>query len=78
LTWLGDGLANVTKVVGERLELSAVVDDGEITLVEVVKLGFIEDDTLQLIVVVEGMDGHLEGEGTSLLLGLADDAQHLR
>jgi hypothetical protein len=33
LTWFEDGLANITKVVGERLELGAVVDDGEITLV---------------------------------------------
>jgi hypothetical protein len=33
LTGFGDGLANVAKVVGERLELGSVVGDGEITLI---------------------------------------------
>jgi hypothetical protein len=43
-----------------------------------VKLGFVEDDVLQLIVVVEGVDGRPEGEGINLLFGLVDDVQHLQ
>lgn len=62
LTWLRDGLADVAEVVGEGLELGAVVGDGHVTLVEVAELCLIEDGALELVVVVQVGDGRPEGE----------------
>jgi hypothetical protein len=42
LAWLGDGVDDITEIVGQLLQLVAIVGDGEIALIEAVEFGLKE------------------------------------
>jgi hypothetical protein len=66
------------QTVGESFELGAVVGDGEVPLIHIAEFRLVEDGVLHLVVMVEVVDARPEGEGICLLLGRANDVQHLR
>ena len=57
-----DGLANVTKFVGEALEMGALLVDAGVALRDGPQLGLEEDSTVHLVVVEDVLDGAPEGE----------------
>jgi len=57
-----DGLADVTKFVGETLEMGAVLVDAGVALRDGPQLGLEEDSAVHLVVVEEILDGAPEGE----------------
>ena len=63
LTGLRDGVADVTQLIGESLQLGAVVVDRHVPLLQRSQLGFQVHRTLQLVVLEESLDGVPEGEG---------------
>jgi hypothetical protein len=73
LAGLGDGVADVTQVVGELLELAAVVSDGEVALNNIAELRLKKDSALQLVVAKESLNGRPDGEGVSV--GLVDEVE---
>lgn len=50
LTRLGDGVADVTKLVGEALEFGAVVVDGQVALLDVAEFSLQKNGALELVV----------------------------
>jgi hypothetical protein len=58
---IADGLANVGERVGEILELSAVVADGEVALRSVAEVGLELDGAVLLVVAEEVLDGIPDG-----------------
>ena len=67
LARLGDGVADVTQLVGDALQLGTVVVHRHVALLERAQLGFEEAGTLQLIVMEEGLDGVPEGESVMVV-----------
>jgi hypothetical protein len=68
-------MADVAKVVGELLQLGAVVRDGEITLDDATKLGIKEHRALHLIVSEKTFDVRPNGEcGGIRLVDEVEDA----
>ena len=63
LTRLGDGVADVAKLIGKAFQLGAVVVDGQVTLTGAAKLGLKIDSTLKFVVEEEPLDGRPQGEG---------------
>ena len=57
-----DGLADVTKLVGDALECGAVLVNAGVALRDRAQLGIEEDGTVQLVVVEEALDVVPEGE----------------
>jgi hypothetical protein len=66
LAWLGDRVANVTVIVGELLQLVAIVSDGEIALNEVVEFDLKEHRVLHLVIIEQPLDVWPNGEGGSI------------
>jgi hypothetical protein len=56
LTGLGDGVPNVAQVVGEALELGAVLVDAQVALLNAAELDFVEDSALKFVVAEQGFD----------------------
>ena len=63
LARFGDRMADVLQLVGEALELGAVVVDGHVALLHGAELGLEEDGALQLVVMEQTLDGVPEEEG---------------
>ena len=68
LLGLGDGLAEVAKLIGERLQASIVLHDRKIALDERVVLGVDVHGARQLVVVEDRLDGRLKNGGGVLRL----------
>jgi hypothetical protein len=73
LTRFGDVVADVAQVVGQFLELGAVIRDGEVALHDDAELSFEEDRALHLIVAKEALDVRPDGEGGGI--GLVDEVE---
>ena len=57
LARFGDRMADVPQLVGEALELGAVVVDGHVALLHGAELGLEEDGALQLVVAEQAFNG---------------------
>jgi hypothetical protein len=73
LTGLGDGMADVTQIVGEALELGAVVVDAQVALLDAAELRLEVDSMLELVVAEERLDVAPEGERRGVRL--VDDVE---
>jgi hypothetical protein len=73
LTGLGDGMADVAQIIGEALELGAVVVDAQVTLLDAAELRLEVDSTLELVVAEERLDVAPEGERRGVRL--VDDVE---
>jgi hypothetical protein len=75
LAWLGDGVADVAQVVGELLELVALVRDGQIPLDNIAELSFEKNGALQFVVAEEALVVRPNGVGRSI--GLVDEVEDI-
>jgi hypothetical protein len=73
LAWFGDWMANVAQVVGEFLQLVAVVRDGHVPLDDAAELGLEENRALQLVVAEETFDVRPDGESGGV--GLVNEVE---
>jgi hypothetical protein len=74
LTRLGDGMPDVAQIVGEALELGAVVSDAHVALLNAAELRLVVDGALQFVVAEEGLDITPESECRGVRL--VDDVEH--
>jgi hypothetical protein len=65
LARLGDGMTDIAQVVGELLQLGAVLVDAEVTLDDIAEFRLEQDSALKLIVSEETFDFCPDGEGGS-------------
>jgi hypothetical protein len=73
LARLGDGVADVAEVVGELLQLGAVVGDGEIPLNDAAEFGLKKHGALHLIDPEKAFNVGPDGEGGCV--GLVDEVE---
>jgi hypothetical protein len=68
LARLGDGVANITQIVGEAFELGVVLVDAHVALLKTAKFGLEIDGALQLVVAEQSLDVAPKGEGRGMWL----------
>jgi hypothetical protein len=68
LARLGNRMTDVAEVIGELLQLGAIVRDGEITLDSAAKLGLEQDGAVELIVSEETFNLGPDSEGRGIWL----------
>jgi hypothetical protein len=74
LAGLGDGVADVAEIVGEALELGAVIVNTQVALLQTAKFGLEVDSSLELVVAEEGLNIAPESERRSVRL--VDDLEN--